>query len=479
MSIICARNDKFFKYENGIVQKVDNVSSKDIITSTLKIKDVISYTFKLPLSKSEEEIEAEAEMQFFDNAGVDANSEYKLNFVKKELKDEESYVIEAIAISEDSLKTKFQSLVEKVKHIDFISCEMFSFSEFYKVYEKEPQRDVFIYLDEKESFIVAFDKGEYLYAKHLTSLNSFLKTLSLDYDEFIKVVSEKGLSKEKYEIDETLLADNIDKFFSEYFIAVNNRISYGRSVFYLDNIDNAYFYTPFHIEGLETLNKFWEMSGINFEKIPVREINFLDEMVTIYNNNHYKDSFNFSIFPRPPKFYKTKSFYLALLITATFGGFGGDVYLRYEENSYLKNEINKLKKQIKIKETKLNKLKMINRIILDEMEKYNSEITSIENKISTMKQILEKSLELTQLDKTDTDMILITKLLKKNRLQAFSISKDENGTFEIGVYTDFINRREIGAFMNDLYAKQYKEIRTNRIYNLTDKVYMSLIRFKK
>jgi len=481
MSVIYINNDKFFQKIDNNITKLEElkISTNDIITSSISIKDVITYTFKLPISTPKEQLTNEANIQFYDNAGLDLNKQYKTFFLIKELKNEENYLIEAIAIEEHILKDKFSKIVEKTNFIDYISLSVLCFSEFYELYQQEKKRDAFVYLDNEQSFIAIYRDGEYLYSKTLNPLSPLLKTIDMDYSQFVELMIEKGVNKENYDLDDFLIANEIDKFFSEYFMSINNRLSYGKNIFYLDNIDNIYFYTPFTIKDIDTLKEFWELTGINFTVIPSEEINLLDKLTIYYNEKHYQDEINFSIFPRPPKFYKTKTFQLIMVILATFAIFGGDFGYRYYNTMQLENKINTLKHQVAQKSKKLAKLESMNKIITQKLNLYNSEINSITSQTNLIKQILQKAIELKTLPKTNEDFITISKLLKQNRLKTFIISKDINNTFNIGVYTTIQNRKYIANFMDNLSNKGYQNIQTDKIDTLNTNYYVSLIRFQK
>jgi len=481
MNIIYVNDNQFFeKIDNKIIKLSDlkTIYDNNIVTSTLSIKDVITYTFKLPLSTSKEQLETEAHLQFYENAGLDLNKQYKTFFLTKELKNEESYLIEAIAIDENTLKEKFAYLIEKTNFIDYISLSVLCFSEFYEIYQKEKQRDAFVYLDNKQSFITIYKDGEYLYSKTLNPLKPLLKTLNLDYDKFVDIMKNKGVNKENYELDDFLIANEIERFFSDYFMSINNRLSYGKNIFYLDKIDNIYFYTPFYIKDMDSLKEFWEATEINFEVIQNDEINLLDKVVINYNEKHYKDEINFSIFPRPPKFYKTKTFQLIMVIILTILVFGGDFGYRYYQLQQIQQKVDNISKKVNKQLSKLSKLETKDRVISNTLNKENKEIKSIKTQTTIIKKTLQKSLEIINMPKTYQDFVTISTLLKKNRLKTFLISKDINNSFNIKVYTKIENRKFIAIFMNDLLKKGYMNIQTDKIYT-DDNYYMSLIRFQK
>jgi hypothetical protein len=484
MSIIYINIDKnrIYKKEKGVIERLEKVeySKNDIITSSIDSKDILSFTFKLPITIPKEQLYTEAEIHFFENSGIDLEKNYITHYIVKGLEQEQIYIVEAFSIEEEVLHQNFKNIIHQTEFIDFITLPIFAFKEFYPLYEKEPQRDAFVYLDETQSFIVVFENGEYLYSKTLNNLNMLLKTLDIDYKTFVKIVSEKGLKKENYEIDELLIAGEIERFFNDYFLAINNRLSYGKNIFYLDAIDNIYFYTPFVVEGIDELKTFWDATGINFNIVQGidEDIDFLDYLVLNFNEKHYKDNLNFSIFPRPPKFYKTRTFQLFLVIFFTALLFGGDYFYRYLKQTKSENYLATLNSEINKKENEINRLNVVNRAILQEYETYSKELNDIKRKLLVISDILKRSLELIKTPKVNKNFITITKLLQKNSLNSFLVSKDKKGEFAVGVYTELVNRKQIASFMNDLFEKGFKDIRTESIVNVEEKYYVSIIRFK-
>jgi len=481
MSLIYIKNNNFYKKTDNTIVKLEqlDINKKDIITSSLELKNTISFTFKLPKSTPEEQLLTDAEIYFYENAGLDLNKEYVIDYIIKELKQEDSYLVEAIAVTKDYLIQEFQPIVEKTKFIDFISFMPFTFEVFYSLYNKKPKRDAFIYLDETHSFINVFEDGKYVYSKTMSSLNSLLKSIQLDIKEFKQILEEKGLEKEEYSPEEFILSSEIEQFFSKYFMDVNNRLSYGANIFYLEPIENIYFYTPFKIKGINSLQNFWEMHNINFEIIPTEKINLLDKLAIIYNERNHNSAKNFSIFPRPKPFYKTKTFTLIMTIFLSMGIFGGHFGYEYYQIQKIKAEKNKLNKKIKLVSTKLNTLKAKNKAILDKLAEYKKKINAIESQIKYDKNLLESALEIINQPKTYEDFVTLANLLHKNKLRVLKMSKDVDGTFILDVYTKSRYRDNIANFMYNLTQKHYKNIRSDAVQEVNNNYYISEIRFKK
>ena len=471
-SVLIKEEDKFTQFEEIKLGK------EDIITSSLNISEVISYIFKLPKTGTIEELKPQAEIYFYENAGLDLTKKYKTFYLFKEIEqDEDNFIVEAIAVAEDVLSNKYKDVVSEYRFIDYISLSFLSFETFYNLYKKEKKRDAFVYLDDKNSFISVFEDGKYLYARTLPSLNIILKNIGIDYNKFTEIISSKGLDKEEYNAGEEIIVDELNRFFSDYFMNINNRISYGRSIFYLENVDNIYFYTPFEIKGLDELKTFWDLSGINFEKLPIENVDFLNKVSLEYNSLHYQDEVNFSIFPRPPKFYKTKTFHLFLVIFISSLIFGGDYFYRDYTNKQLQQQIKTIKSRLNKKNSELTVLRAKNQAILEEVTKYEKEIGEIQTKIDFIRDVLKASFNYLDLPKTNKDFLLLSNLLQKYKLETVLITYKENQFF-IAVYTKTNKRDSISKFMNDLIYAGYKNVRTNEINNINN-LYTSVIRFEK
>ena len=477
MSVVYIKDTVVLIQREGRGSEEYSFSKKDIITSSLDLKDVISYTFKLPRSLSKQELDIQAEIYFYENAGLDLSKKYKTFFLYKELdEDKDNYLVEAISISYDELKDIFSLTLQKTKFIDYISLSFMSFEKFYSIYKKKPQNDAFVYLDEKQSFISVFKNGEYVYAKTLPSLNSLLKNLNMDYDKFVDIISNKGLNEEAYDESERLIYQEISNFFNEYFSNMHNRFAYGKSVFYIDQIDNIYFYTSFKVNNLENNTSFWDLWGVNFVILPVEQF-YLEKLSLKYNVEHLEDKINFTIFPRPPKIYKRRTFQLFLVLFLSFSIFAGDFAYRYYQNENLKKEISKIKRIKKHKEHLLALLKQKNKRLLLQKEEYKKEIVNMESQIEHIKSILISTLEYLDYPKTFNDLIIISDLLKKNSLKTLEINKVDNN-YSINIISTSKNRDNISIFMKDLADKGYKNVATQAIEN-RDGIYTSTIRFLK
>jgi ribosomal protein L22 len=401
---------------------------------------------------------------------------YQVIYIYRELEQEnDTILVEAIAIEEEHIKKVFKNRIEKLKYIDYLTPQFLIFKEFYHITNIKPKIDAFVYLDEDTSFVAIYKDGEYLYSKSLNPLNLLLKQLNMSYKEFIELAQTKGLDKDSYEENELEKSELIDRFFSEFFMKINNILMYGRSVFYIDSIDRIYFYTPFKIKNIDTFNDFWNLSGVEFNELVIDEnikINQIDLLGLYYvKNNSDINQYNFKIFNRPPPFYKTEFGKYSIFVFLVLSLFGADYYYRMSVENKLNSDISKLKTILNKKETKARKEK----IKLQALEKKYNHLLKIKSGIRDNIKFFTESVKLANKiinkPKVSNDFVLFSKLLKLNHLRTLSI--DENETkIVISVYTNKNNRKNIGRFMNDLLSNGFKNVETNEIL-LKDNLYIS------
>jgi len=477
MSLVYLKDAIVLLQREGRGQEEYSFSKKDTITSSIDLKDVIDYVFKLPKSLSKQELDVQAEIYFYENAGLDLTKKYITYFLYKDIKQNEEYqIVEAISISHNKLKDIFENSLNRTKYIDYISLSFLAFEKFYDIHKKPPKNDAFVYLDEKQSFVSVFQNGKYVYAKSLPTIDKLLKSINLDYDDFVKIISLKGVDKEAYEPSEEFIYDEINEFFRDYFTNIHNRFSYGRSVFYIENINNIYFYTPFKIPKLDDNKDFWTLSGIEFNQLPVEQF-FLEKLILRYNSEHYTDEINFSIFPKPPKLYKRKIFQFFAVLFLSFSIFAGDFSYRWYQNNQIQKKIDKLNKTIKTKKSFVSILERKNKSVTEKQKTYKKQIIEATTDIEYDKNILISSLNYLEYPKATDDFLLITKILQRNSLKTNSIVKNDNN-FSIDLVAITNKRDHISIFMQDLIKAGYKNVDTSFIDNKKG-IYTSVIRFTK
>jgi len=457
-------------YEDGKVIKKELVKEKGIITSFIHPKYLISITKKFDKSLDINEILLEMEKFIYSYPGVDVNKEYKSIFLN--IKREDFLIIEAILVDTNVLKEHFKNILKVYKYIDFISPSFLAWSEYYNF--SEPKNDIFIYLDENESFLSGYSNKEYLFHRHLTTLASLSKILNKDINDVINILKSKGLDINLYEDEYEY--NVIDRFFSEFFLKVFNIINLVSNE-YKVKFNRIIFYSPFDIKGLfDKYKNYWELNSIEFQKsVLPTEYNHLEYLITIFNAKNYtNDNINLSIFKKPPPFITTKTGIFALSVFSLI--FLLLVYFFYEQFNILKEEkfIKKLqnryltlKKQYNFNELKL--LKKENAKLKEEIKKINKNIEEITQKIDFLYEKAKEPLFYNTLAK-------IAKSMKKYSLKASKIEKSGK-LITIYIVSNYDNIKEVTSFMNDLMSFGFKDVKATFVKN-SKNYYLSKVSFK-
>jgi len=463
VKVVYLTNQYMYINEDDRIVKSDIKKEKGIITSTIGYNDIINITFKLSKNIQKDMLEVEAEKYIFLEGSIDYSREYKINYVFKEFED--FYNVEAFIIETDVLKQKFENYLKTFKYIDFISAKPFVFKSYYDITKTTPKNDIFIYFDENETFLSCFEKGEFVFVKSINKLSALAKDLNLTIEETIEILKDKGLNQEKYE--DINQYNIVDSFFSQFFMKVNNLINYSVSYYSLEKINRIYFYSPFNIKNIfENYRSFWELSGIEFKKYELEtDYDNFDYTTVIYNSKNYEnEQENFSIFPKPVAFYKTKGGVLFVFTLFLFLLIGIDGFMKYQtinENEQkivsLKKHINRIKTRFNLLKNAINKYKKEYSTLQQENLNLKNQISDVDSKIVYLQNIQRKP--------TLTNQIMdITYEFKKYNLKLISMDKNATHT-DLTVVSSFENSSNIAKFIKDMYNLGYKNITSKQIDN--------------
>ncbi len=461
--VVTLFNDYMFVYENGRVIKEEKSFTKSVISTVLNFKNVYNLSFKLSKALSEEELLVEAEKYVYSQEILDLSKEYKIiyNFQKYD----EFYYVDAFAVEVENLKSLMGDYLKEFKYIDFISFSPFVFKEYYDLANITPGVDVFIYFGKEDSYIVGYNKGEFVFVRSLDKLTVLEKELNKTADEIIELLKAKGLNKDRYEDDYTY--EIIDTFFSKFFMKVSNVINYSVNFFKLNKIDKMFFYAPFNIVSLqEAYEDFWSMSNIDFKKLSLNvDYDPFEYTVAFYNAKYYKnENLNFSVFLRPPPFYKRPSGNLIFLLLGGILLIGLDAsYKEYKISNFekeklilslhystYKNKLDLAKRQIKFYNKNIKLLNV-------KFKKLSKEADVIYENIEKLSSMYEQPLFTNQYAK-------IVSLLEKYNLKINEFHKTKN-SFSITVLSSQQNYNKIPLFLKNLRQIGFSNINFKNIEN--------------
>ena len=463
MKVIYLKKDAIYVNKDGRIVKKEFSYEKGVVTASIGYNHILNITFKLPKTIEKDMLEVEAEQYIFTEGSLDYSKEYKINYFFKEY--DEYINVEAFVVATDILKTEYEKYLKVYKYIDFISAKPFVFKSYYDITNTAPKNDVFIYFDEDEAFLSCFENGEFVFVKSITKLSILAKQLNLSIEEIKSILTTKGLNKNNYE-DKNVFSI-VEYFFSQFFMKVSNLINYAISYYRLSKINRIFFYSSFEIKNLyDSFVNFWDLSGIEFKKYEIpTDYDAFDYTATVYNSKHYQqENENFSVFPKPIPFYKTKTGVLVFLIFISLAFILIDIYTKYRIINNQNSKILTLKKKIL---KNIRKQKLLKNAIL----KYQKEISEIKKEnIAIQKQISdisEKVLLLENIQKKEcvsNQFADLVNELKKYDLKLLSFEKNDNH-INLIIISKFDNSSNIARFMKDLYNLGYKNVVLTEIKN--------------
>jgi len=466
--------DYMYEYKDGRVVKKEIKKEKGIFTSLIYFKDIFNNTFKLPVDLTKEELFIKAEEYIFNESSLDLNKEYKISFCFKKFED--YYLVDAFIVDVNILEKQFKPLLKKVEYIDFISPAFFVFEEYYNINNILPENDIFIYFTEEDAFIAGFKNKKFLFVKSLDKFSTLLTATDLKSEELIKLLKEKGLKKELYE-DEHLF-NQIDTFFSHFFMKVSNLINYSKNFYHIETFNYLYFYSNIEINNLfETYKPFWDLSSIIFKKFEIEsEYDPFEYCATLYNAKHLNDEeINLSPFIRPPKFYKTQigqfiifSLFVIFLLLADAG-------YKYSIINKQENKILKLQQYLKQKDRKVKLTKNYIEKYKEKIKKEKVQITNVETQINDIYAKINYLYNIKTGNSVFNEFAQVLNFTMKNGLNILTFKKDDNH-LNITIQSTINNSSLIAKFLKMLLQAGYKNVSSKKIENNKNS-YLTVIKY--
>jgi len=455
-------NQMYIK-ENNIIVKDDIHPIKGTITSTVSFKDVINVSFKLSRALLEDELLMEAEKYVYEQNILDMTKEYQIIYEFQTY--EEFYYVDAFAIEVEKLKSLMGRYLNDFKYIDFISFSPFAFSEFYSITNITPKTDVFIYFGQDDSYVIGFKEGKFVFIRALDKFSILERELNKSTKEIIEILKVKGLDKNRY--DDEYTYEIIDTFFSKFFMKINNVINYSINFFRLDRVNRIYFYSPFEIAGLmENYKEFWSLSNIDFRKYSVSEdYNSFEYSVAVYNSNHFEEEIlNFSIFKKPPPFYKRDSGKLILLTLGLTSFIALDAAYKYYQISQINSEITLFKQRASTYKRKLKKIKFDIKMYETKIKSSKKDLEKLTKETDKIYSKIEQLYKVYNTPVFTNEYVHIISLLKKYNLKIYEFHK-KSEKFSVTVLASQAVYDNIPLFLNDLRKVGFKNVSVNLIEN--------------
>jgi len=251
-----------YKLQNSDLSKVQTLSydSSSYYISLLYPKDFITATVELSLHIDNADIADAIEIKAYEELGLDQSVDYKIEYIEESFQaDKEVRVFNIFVTEPDTVEELFAESVDKTKFIDYIVPAPLLFRQIYKKEILQPSGvHCFLYFTKKDSFVVYFKNGSYIYSK------SIKYSLEYIYEQYCSITGERvdmsdfysSLENEGVKPLDTEKQKNFMKIFGEVFMHLNDVNIYFKRAFDVKSIDNLYIGSILgSITGLEEYSK--------------------------------------------------------------------------------------------------------------------------------------------------------------------------------------------------------------------------------
>ncbi len=469
---------------------------KLFIGSRILYQDMILHSIKAHENDLKHNLDTFVEMKMYEEIGLDLNKKYKIGYIVKKIKEEDSYIIDAYAIEIDKLQERFSKIVEKSKHIDFLAIPFLSYKALYENKILEKENDIFITIYEDEAFAVFYKQGEYISSKSLPTLKEILKDIKnispeveIDLKSLKKTLFEKGLKESLYEPPEYPLYRALIEIFSKIFTKISNIAVHNRNIYGFERIDRIFFSVEDKtIRGAkELLNLFSKENEIMLYKHSFfktkKDFSQLDLITAVYIYHKAKNSDeneNITIFAKKPSFLKSESGkFIAFLAACIIILSAYPIYKEYQ--------IVNLQKKYELLSQKYEEMQNSTFLTKQRIEELKREIKSIDkevkirqDRIAQIEKIVNDISNHLPNKRAYTQMIAeIDALLEKYRLQVKEIRQKNRNEITLKIVSKEEKRDTIAKFMGDLLKeKGFSDVETDEI-KLDKDAYTSLIKIER
>ncbi len=480
------------EYKNGISNRVKEISKDCFLCSRVKHKNILTHTFKTRSDILDEELETDIEIEMYENAGLDINKQYKIDYIKKKLDYEESYLVECFAVKEEQIIEQMKPILKYSKHIDFIANPFLVFSTFYDNKIISGKNDIFVYLGKNEAFLSVYKDGGYISSASLKTLSDMLSSLQedghdLEISDLENILKEKGLEQSSYKEEEVPVYSFINHFFLEMFSKINNIAMHNRSIFGFDTIERIFFSTDLgKTKGLKLFLTQLDMNSVELKDFNLfkqkKEDFFYENIVASYCFDKFKNqdnTHNLTIFQKLPSWYKTEAGKFVLFFIFLLSIFSSILIYYYINIDILTNRYNKLDHQYKIIKTANRKLQLKIDSVKKQIYLNNMIIKKDINKLQNISKTVDKLIYMkSKNEKSITMLLIINHYLKKYKLRLQSIEQTGNNKVVLMIVANYNKRDLIAKFMKDLIGYGFIKVDSNEI-KLNQKTYISKIEIVK
>ncbi len=461
------------RFDGMSLRKGGGPGRKDFVGVVLQEHDLRTYTFKLPLTVSEEKLETMVEIRMYEEGGLDPNKNYAVGFVKHPLDFDQSWLIEAFAVETEKLKAQFGKIARKIGHIDLIAPPYLVYEGLY-AFEllKKSKVDLFIHLSERESFAVLCKDGRYITHRSLPTLESLALKANVPPSVLVQALKEKGVQQAQYGLEEMLIYTTLSESMTHAVERIAQTVNHKRGIFGISGVDEIHLdFQGSEIPGLWDIFDAFEFkeSVKNVlrwcEEIEADDIHRAVEGIYLLAAAQEKlTPVNLTVFEKRPAWWSTHVGKLiavtaaSVIVTVVWGAYESGRLERLEaRKSVLENRYREITDKTKKLTAALKSLRNERAGLDKKLSACRGELARYDEAMDTMSLIVASKLKRWQMFK-DVD-----RALAAYKLSALTMEQNGSRSIAVEVLTPFKTRENIAKFMKSLIAKGYQGVQTDLI----------------
>jgi len=237
-------NHRYYAFENGKVVPVQKPHFKrqNYYGAFVANKDLIIAPITISRNIPEEDIPGAIEDKAYDELGLDAATEYFIQY-REYMGEGEGRHFQLFILEENKYTELFGNLRDEIKYLDLLVPAPLLYQSLYDNNLVERKKvHCYLYFTRYDTTLTFYKDGEYLYSK---SINYSLEQLydryceiagkTVDEKQFFRIFQKEGTKTTHLEFQQNLI-----KLFNEIFITINDIVIYTKRAYKLDVIDQMF-----------------------------------------------------------------------------------------------------------------------------------------------------------------------------------------------------------------------------------------------
>ncbi|MBN2781831.1 MAG: hypothetical protein JXQ66_01160 [Campylobacterales bacterium] len=485
--IFIADNGREFLFDGSRFSEVPSKGFKNYLNaSTIPFSNIRTHGFKTPKSTPHEKIEIQAELNMYEDGGLDPDTEFAISSFPIPLENSDDFYVESYGVEVSVLDEMFASTIKHYGHLDLIFPPSLSYSALYANSMLECKNDLFIHIGYTNSYAVIFKNGVYVSTRTISTIGELAQKVGVDAALMRDTLVNKGVKDELYSDEEFLLMSDTQEQLSGIAERIAHTIGHKRGIFGLDSIDRIFLdFEGSNIPGFLDLFNSYGYSEAAKEVLDI----FIDTKVGMkhYAINalyafcvyHEKiEAVNLTRYERKPTFLKTKVGHFSIVMVCSL--FLASIYPMYA--IYELQLLDAKERELKQSEADLSKItkKLQNelkskRLEAEQLKDMKSKKELMINSYKDMVNVLE---DFDKEAKVREKMLRdINQIMKKYRLSSNKIEFRDANLVNILIIAKDNDRDSIAEFIKELIYLGYSSVQTKNIQKY-DSYYESLVEVK-